>query len=149
MAFSLNNSALHDRIALMRKTMNCRLRPAKHQKYLADKTIEICRPIYNQMIAYRTEAWEQCQESLHCIRLTYYCLSGNRRVRHCPTCICRFCKTFKNRWPILNKASFRRVKTSETPNCPQTVQQLVNTYSAVAVEELQICNMLWNDSWRS
>ena len=64
MAFSLNNFALHDKIILMRKTMNCRLRPAKHQQYLANKPLGIRRLIYNQTIAYRTEAWEQRQEPL-------------------------------------------------------------------------------------
>jgi hypothetical protein len=64
MAFSLNNFTLHDKMALMRKTMNCRLRSAKKQYYFVNKTLEIYCPIYSQTIVYRIETWNQCQEPL-------------------------------------------------------------------------------------
>src|SRR5437588_2757359 len=51
----------------MRKTFMCRLYPNKKQLKMLEATLEECRWLYNNTLAYRKEAWEERQE-----RVSYY-----------------------------------------------------------------------------
>ncbi len=48
----------------MRKTFKYRLYPTRHQRYLLEQTLELCRWTYNQTLTTRKNAWEQEQKSL-------------------------------------------------------------------------------------
>src|SRR5262245_4364287 len=128
----------------MRKTMKCRLRPARYQQCLMNKIPEICRPVYNQTFAYRAEPWEQHPEPLSLYETNALLPQWKQESLVLSTMHSHVLQNIQARVAHPYKAFFHQAKTIETPNYPQGVQQLVHIYSAVAVADLQICNMLWN-----
>src|SRR6266702_2016792 len=48
----------------MRKTFLYRMYPSKHQRKALEATLEECRWLYNNTLAYRKEAWEQEQRNV-------------------------------------------------------------------------------------
>jgi transposase len=98
------------------------------------------------MFAYRTEAWEQHQKPSSLYKTNLLLLWWKQESPALSLVHSQVLQNIQERVAYPYKAFFRQAKTSETSNCPQKVQQLVNTYSAVAVEDLQICNMVRNGS---
>jgi transposase len=134
----------------MRKTMKCRLFSTKYQQRLINKILEFCCLVYNQMLAYRTEPWEKHQGPLSLYEDSALLPQWKQESQALSALYLQVLQNIQARITHPYKAFFRQFKTSETPNYPQIVQQLVATYSAVTVEGLQICNMLWNGPrWRA
>ena len=48
----------------MKKTFRYRLSPTKAQQTTMNKTLELCRSVYNEVLATRKNAWEQEQRSV-------------------------------------------------------------------------------------
>ncbi len=48
----------------IRKIVLYRLYPIKHQRYLLEQTLELCRLVYSETLATRKNVWEQEQKSL-------------------------------------------------------------------------------------
>ena len=48
----------------MRKSFKYRIYPTKSQRSRMERTLDLCRWVYNQTLAYRKNAWEQDNKSV-------------------------------------------------------------------------------------
>lgn len=103
----------------MNKTYRYRLYPTKAQKRKLAQTLEECRWVYNQTLAFRKEAWEEYSVSVSCFD-THGLLSKWKLER--PTLDSVYAQVLQNvqtRVDLAFKAFFRRVKIGEKPGYPR------------------------------
>ena len=49
----------------IRKTFKCKVKPTPEQERMLDRTLMLCRHVYNAAIAERREAWQKCGVSVN------------------------------------------------------------------------------------
>jgi len=103
----------------MRKTFLYRMYPSKHQRKALEATLEECRWLYNNTLAYRKEAWEQEQRNV-----SYY--DSKARIPllkvERPSLKSVHSQVLQNiteRVELAFQAFFRRVKNEEEPGYPR------------------------------
>ena len=103
----------------MLKAMKYRLKPTNKQTHTLSAQLEECRLTYNHLLAERTQAWEQRQESLsyHAQAVTLPTLKQDR-----PSLSTVHSQVLQNvavRIDLAFKAFFRRCKAGEEPGYPR------------------------------
>jgi putative transposase len=103
----------------MRRSYRYRIYPTKSQVTLLDRTLEICRLVYNDTLALRKNTWEQEQRSVS-LYDTNKILTQWKHER--PELKEVYAQTLQNvqvRVDLAFKAFFRRVKSGENPGYPR------------------------------
>src|SRR5690242_520721 len=102
----------------MRKMFQYRLYPTKHQLKNLEATLEECRWLYNETLAYRKDAWEQWQE-----QVSWY--DSKKRIpilkAERPSLSSVHSQVLQNvteRVELAFHAFFRRYKAGENPGYP-------------------------------
>ncbi len=103
----------------MRKMYRYRLYPTKKQQKILNETLEECRWLYNETLAYRKKAWEQEQR-----QVSWY--ESKARIPllkverpSLKTVHSQVLQNVTERVELALQAFFRRVKSSETPGYPR------------------------------
>ena len=103
----------------MRKMYRYRLYPTKKQQKILNETLEECRWLYNETLAYRKKAWEQEQR-----QVSWY--ESKARIPllkverpSLKTVHLQVLQNVTERVELALQAFFRRVKSSETPGYPR------------------------------
>ena len=103
----------------MHKSFKCRIYPTKSQRSRMERTLDLCRWVYNQTLAYRKNAWEQDNKPVSKFE-TYNKLPGWKVEK--PELIEVHSQVLQNvqeRVDLAFKAFFRRVKSGEKPGYPR------------------------------
>jgi putative transposase len=103
----------------MRKTFQYRVYPNRKQRRVLTQTLEECRWVYNETLAFRKQAWEERHESVS-LYDTHMLLPGWKQER--PTLKLVHSQVLQNvqvRVDLAYKAFFRRVKAGENPGYPR------------------------------
>lgn len=102
-----------------KKTFQYRIYPTKRQQRLLEQTLEECRWLYNQTLAYRKDAWEQRQESVglyDTIGLLPTWKTGRTSLKQVHS---QVLQNVQVRVDLAFQAFFRRVKAGEEPGYPR------------------------------
>jgi len=103
----------------MHKSFKYRIYPTKSQRSRMERTLDLCRWVYNQTLAYRKNAWEQDNKPVSKFE-TYNKLPGWKVEK--PELIEVHSQVLQNvqeRVDLAFKAFFRRVKSGEKPGYPR------------------------------
>lgn len=102
----------------MRKSFKYRIYPTKSQRSRMERTLDLCRWVYNQTLAYRKDAWEK--EGRSTSKYETHNLLPEWRVEK-PELIDVHSQVLQNvqeRVELAFKAFFRRAKSGEKPGYP-------------------------------
>lgn len=119
MAQSLDNLAILCYNTVMIKTYQYRLYPTKAQKHKLAQTLEECRWVYNQTLAFRKDAWEEYSVPVSLFD-THNLLPKWKQERPSTTLV--YSQVLQNvcgRVDLAFQAFFRRVKHGEKPGYPR------------------------------
>ena len=97
----------------MRKTFKYRLYPTKHQRYLLEQTLELCRWVYNETLATRKNAWEQEQKSFSRYDTIKMLPGWKEEKPELSNVYSQVLQEVCTRVDLAFKAFFRRVKSGE------------------------------------
>ena len=97
----------------MRKTFKYRLYPTKHQRYLLEQTLELCRWVYNETLATRKNAWEQEQKSFSRYDTIKMLPTWKEQKPELSNVYSQVLQEVCTRVDLAFKAFFRRVKSGE------------------------------------
>ncbi len=101
------------------KTFKYRLRPSRSQRTQLDRTLELCRWVYNETLATRKNTWEQEKKTLSLYdtnkRLPFWKAEHPELVRVHSQVL----QNVQERVDLAFKAFFRRVKAGEKPGYPR------------------------------
>ncbi|MCZ7574992.1 MAG: transposase [Ardenticatenaceae bacterium] len=103
----------------MRKSFKCRRYPTPGQTRLLEQTLEACRWLYNETLAYRPRAWEEEGRTANWYE-TRRCIPELKKQR--PTLAKVHSQVLQNRTERVDlafQAFFRRVQAGETPGDPR------------------------------
>jgi putative transposase len=103
----------------MRATYQYRLYPTDAQRTRLERIRETCRRFYNDLLAERKQAWEECRETItrtQQLRQVKERKAGNPFAREVHSHILQVVVTDLDR---AFAAFFRRVKAAEQPGCPR------------------------------
>jgi putative transposase len=103
----------------MRKTYQYRLRPTAHQRTLLDQTLEKCRWVYNETLAFRMNTWEKDCKSLSLYDTNKLLTSWKLNKPELTQAHSQVLQNAQERVDLALKAFFRRVKASEKPGHPR------------------------------
>ena len=93
--------------------------PTKKQRTRLEQTLEECRWLYNQTLAYRKEAWEQRQESVSLYASNKLLPDWKEQRPSLETVFSQVLQNVQARVDLAFKAFFRRVKNGEKPGYPR------------------------------
>ncbi|MDD5049444.1 MAG: transposase [Methanoregulaceae archaeon] len=103
----------------MRKSFKYRLYPTKSQITKMERTLDLCRWIYNQTLAYRKDAWETEGRSISKYE-THNLLPGWKVEKpELAEVHSQVLQNVQERADLAFKAFFRRVKSGEKPGYPK------------------------------
>ena len=103
----------------MRKSFKYRIYPTKSQRSRMERTLDLCRWVYNQTLAYRKNAWEQDNKSVSKFE-TYNKLPEWKVEKPELTEVhSQVLQNVQERVDLAFKAFFRRVKSGEKPGYPR------------------------------
>ena len=103
----------------MRKTYQYRIYPSKSQTTLLERTLEICRWIYNDTLALRKSAWEQEQHSISLYETNKILTQWKKERPDLNRVHSQVLQNVQMRVDLAFKAFFRRVKAGENPGYPR------------------------------
>ncbi len=106
-------------ITIMRKAYRYRLYPSKSQVTLLERTLEICRWIYNDTLALRKSAWEQEQHSISLYETNKILTQWKKERPDLNRVHSQVLQNVQMRVDLAFKAFFRRVKAGENPGYPR------------------------------
>lgn len=102
-----------------RKTYQFRLAPTKGQVRLLEQTLDLCRWVYNETLAYRKRAWEERQEHVGLYE-THALLPGWKAQRpELKQVYSQVLQDVQNRVHLAVASFFRRVKRGEKAGYPR------------------------------
>lgn len=100
-------------------TFKYRVYPGKRHKHLLEQTLEECRWVYNQTLAYRKTAWEERRESVS-LYATHPLLPPWKEQRpSLQRVYAQVLQDVQSRVDLAFKGFFRRVKAGEIPGYPR------------------------------
>ena len=103
----------------MRKSFKYRIYPTKSQRSRMERTLDLCRWVYNQTLAYRKNAWEQDNKSVSKFD-TYNKLPAWKVEKpELAEVHSQVLQNVQERVDLAFKAFFRRVKLGEKPGYPR------------------------------
>jgi len=103
----------------MHKSFKYRIYPTKSQRSRMERTLDLCRWVYNQTLAYRKNAWEQDNKSVSKFE-TYNKLPEWKVEKPELTEVhSQVLQNAQERVDLAFKAFFRRVKSGEKPGYPR------------------------------
>ena len=103
----------------MRKTYQYRLYPTKHQLSILNRSLEVCRRVYNDTLAYRKHIYETDKKSVS-LYATNNLLTQWKRENPALTMVhSQVLQNVQVRVDLAYKAFFRRVKNGENPGYPR------------------------------
>jgi len=103
----------------MRKAFKYRIYPTKGQAHIMLNTLEQCRWVYNQTLAYRKDAWEQRQESISLYKSNLLLPIWKQERPELKATYSQALQDVQERVDLGFKAFFRRVKAGENPGYPR------------------------------
>lgn len=103
----------------MRRAYRYRIYPTKSQVTLLDRTLEICRWVYNDTLALRKNAWEQEQRSVSLYETNKILTEWKRDRPELRGVYAQALQNVQVRVDLALKAFFRRVKAGEKPGYPR------------------------------
>ena len=103
----------------MRRTYRYRIYPTKSQVTLLERTLEICRWVYNDTLALRKNAWEQEQRSVSLYETNKILTQWKRERPELKEVYAQTLQNVQVRVDLALKAFFRRVKAGEKPGYPR------------------------------
>ncbi len=98
-----------------RKAYQFRLAPTKGQLRLLEQTLETCRWVYNETLAYRKTAWEERQETVGLYDTNALLPVWKDQRPELKQVYSQVLQDVQNRVHLAFDAFFRRVKRGETP----------------------------------
>ncbi len=103
----------------MRKSFKYRIYPTKSQRSRMERTLDLCRWVYNQTLAYRKDVWETEGRSISKYE-THNLLPGWKTENPELTEVhSQVLQNVQERVELAFKAFFRRVKSGEKPGYPR------------------------------
>jgi len=103
----------------MLKAYRYRLYPTKSQVTLLERTLEICRWVYNDTLALRKNAWEQERRSVSLYETNKILTQRKRERPELKQVHSQVLQNVQMRIDLAFKAFFRRVKAGENPGYPR------------------------------
>ncbi len=103
----------------MLKAYRYRLYPTKSQVTLLERTLEICRWVYNDTLALRKNAWEQERRSVSLYETNKILTQWKRERPELKQVHSQVLQNVQMRIDLAFKAFFRRVKAGENPGYPR------------------------------
>lgn len=103
----------------MRKTFKFRLNPVRHQRTLLDRTLELCRWVYNETLATRKNTWEQDQKSVSLYDTNKLLTGWKQEKPDLSQVHSQVLQNVQERVDLAYQAFFRRVKAGENPGYPR------------------------------
>ncbi len=105
--------------AMERKAYQFRLAPTKGQLRLWEQTLDTCRWVYNETLAYRKTAWEERQETVGLYDTNALLPLWKDQRPELKHVYSQVLQDVQNRVHLAFDAFFRRVKRGETPGYPR------------------------------
>lgn len=102
-----------------KQTFKYRIYPTKNQQARFEQTLEECRWLYNQTLAYRKDAWEQRKESVSLYASNKLLPEWKEQRPSLETVFSQVLQNVQARVDLAFKAFFRRVKNGEEPGYPR------------------------------
>jgi len=103
----------------MRKTYQFYLHPTRHQCTLLNETLEICRWVYNEILAVRKNAYDQEKKTLSCYDTMYLLPALKNQNSKLDKVYSQILSNVCTRVDLAFKGFFRRVKAKENPGYPR------------------------------
>ncbi|PKL57296.1 MAG: transposase [Methanomicrobiales archaeon HGW-Methanomicrobiales-6] len=103
----------------MLKSYRYRLSPTTSQVTLLERTLEICRWVYNDTLALRKNAWEQDQRSVSLYETNKILTEWKRERPELKQVHSQVLQNAQMRIDLAFKAFFRRLKSGEKPGYPR------------------------------
>ena len=103
----------------MRRTYRYRIYPTKSQTTLLERTLEICRLVYNDTLALRKDAWEQEQRSISLYETNKILTQWKRERPELKEVYAQVLQNVQVRVDLAFKSFFRRVKAGKKPGYPR------------------------------
>ena len=103
----------------MLKTYRYRLYPTKSQVTLFERTLEICRWVYNDTLALRKNAWEREQRSVSLYETNKILTGWKREQPELKQVHSQVLQNVQMRIDLAFKAFFRRLMSGEQPGYPR------------------------------
>ena len=104
---------------ILRKAYRYRLYPTKSQATLLERTLEICRWVYNDTLALRKDAWEQDQRSISRYETNKILTQWKHDRPDLKHVHSQVLQNAQMRVDLAFKAFFKRVKAGEKPGYPR------------------------------
>ncbi len=101
------------------KTFKYRLRPSRSQRTQLDRTLELCRWVYNETLATRKNTWEQEKKTLSLYDTNKLLTIWKREHPELVRVHSQVLQNVQERVDLAFKAFFRRVKAGEKPGYPR------------------------------
>ncbi|MDP9310229.1 MAG: transposase [Chloroflexota bacterium] len=102
-----------------RKAYQFRLAPTKGQRRLLEQTLDTCRWVYNETLAYRKQAWEERQEPVGLYDTNALLPVWKDHYPELKQVYSQVLQDVQNRVHLAFDAFFRRIKQGETPGYPR------------------------------
>lgn len=103
----------------MRKTYKYRLFPKKSQRTKLNKTLNLCRKVYNNTLALRKSAWEESKTSISLYDTAMVLPVWKKDNPELKQVHSQVLQNVQTRVDLAFKSFFRRVKNGETPGFPR------------------------------
>lgn len=103
----------------MLKAYKYRLYPTKAQISTLNRTLDLCRKVYNNTLAFRRDAWDYDQKSVSLFETNKELTSWKSEYPELSTVYSHVLQNVQVRVDLALKAFFRRVKHGETPGYPR------------------------------
>ena len=101
------------------KTFKYRLRPSRSQRTQLDRTLELCRWVFNETLATRKNTWEQEKKTLSLYDTNKLLTIWKRDHPELVRVHSQVLQNVQERVDLAFKAFFRRVKAGEKPGYPR------------------------------
>ena len=101
------------------KTFKYRLKPSKSQRTKLNRTLELCRWVFNETLAIRKNTWEQEKKNLSLYDTNKLLTIWKRDHPELASAHSQVLQNVQERVDLAFKAFFRRVKSGEKPGYPR------------------------------
>ncbi len=101
------------------KTFKYRLKPSRSQRTQLDRTLELCRWVFNETLATRKNTWEQEKKTLSLYDTNKLLTIWKRDHPELVRVHSQVLQNVQERVDLAFKAFFRRVKAGEKPGYPR------------------------------
>lgn len=106
-------------IVNMHRAFRFRLYPTRNQRHLMERTLEECRWVYNQTLAYRKDAWEQDKRLVNWHETKRLLPQWKEERPALKNVYAQVLQNVTERVDLAFKGFFRRVRANEKPGYPR------------------------------